>query len=83
MRRRWTSPAGANDDQHHFESEVTERPREVAGCLEARLLRRDDDEVVIFTSITFVTGLEADRGFAGEDPERTVVGEAARRSLTR
>ena len=35
----------------------------------------------MFTSIAFFTGIDAVRGFAGEDYERAVVEEAARRAL--
>jgi uncharacterized membrane protein len=38
---------------------------------------------VMFTSITFFTGIDAVRGFAGEDYERAVVEDAARRALSR
>ena len=37
----------------------------------------------MFTSITFFSGLDAVRGFAGEDYERAVVEEAAQRALIR
>jgi hypothetical protein len=38
---------------------------------------------VMFTSITWFTGLEAVCGFAGDDDEQAVVEEAARRALSR
>jgi hypothetical protein len=37
----------------------------------------------LFTSITFFTGLDAVRGFAGNDYEEAVVEEAARQALSR
>jgi hypothetical protein len=37
----------------------------------------------MFTSITFFTGLDAIRGFAGDDFELAVVEEAARQALSR
>ena len=37
----------------------------------------------MFTSIAFFTGLDAIRGFAGDDYEAAVVEEAARRTLSR
>ena len=37
----------------------------------------------MFTSITFFTGMDDVRRFAGEDPERAVVEDTARRALTR
>ena len=40
-------------------------------------------EDVMFTSITFFTGMDDVRRFAGEDPERAVVEDTARRALTR
>ncbi len=37
----------------------------------------------MFTSITFFAGLDAVRGFAGDDYEVAVLEEAARRALSR
>jgi hypothetical protein len=37
----------------------------------------------MFTSVTFFTGIDAIRGFAGEDYERAVVEEAARQAPSR
>ncbi len=39
--------------------------------------------IAVFTSITFFTGLDAVRGFAGDDYEEAIVEEAARRALSR
>jgi hypothetical protein len=81
--RGWAPPATAGDYQHHYETEVSEHLRAVSGFRGARLLRRDDGHEVMFTSITFFTGLDAVRGFAGDDYELAVVGEAARQALSR
>jgi hypothetical protein len=81
--RGWASTTTADDYQHHYECEVVEHLQQVAGFCGARLLRRQDDEVM-FTSITFFTGMDDDvRAFAGEDPEQAVVEDTARRALTR
>ncbi len=37
----------------------------------------------MFTSITFFTSMDDVRAFAGEDPERAVVEQAARSALSR
>jgi hypothetical protein len=79
----WAPPATADDYQRHYESEVTGHLRGVGGFRGARLLRQDGGREVMFTSITFFTGIDAIRGFAGEDYERAVVEEAARRTLSR
>src|SRR6266567_1945396 len=57
--------------------------RSVDGFRGARLLRQDDGHEVMFTSITFFTGLDAVRAFAGDDYERAVVEAEARRALSR
>jgi len=75
--------SSADDCQRHYESEVTEHLREVTGFVSARLLRREVDAEVMFTSITVFSGLDGVRGFAGEDYERAVVEDAARSALTR
>lgn len=81
--RGWASAATALDYQHHYESEVANHLREVSGFCGARLLRREQGDQVMFTSITFFTGLEAVRAFAGQDYQQAVVEETARRALTR
>ena len=81
--RGWAPPATADDYQRHFESEVSGHLRTVSGFRGARLLRREDGREVLFTSITFFTGLDAVRGFAGNDYEEAVVEEAARQALSR
>jgi heme-degrading monooxygenase HmoA len=81
--RGWAPRASADDYQRHYESEVGEHLRAVSGFRGARLLRREDGQEVMFTSITFFTSLAAIRGFAGDDYERAVVEDAARRALTR
>ena len=81
--RGWASTATADDYQHHYETEVAEHLQQVPGFCGARLLRRHDGDEVMFTSITFFTGMGDVRAFAGEDPEQAVVEETARRALTR
>ena len=83
MWRGWAPPATADDYQRHYETEVSEHLREVRGFRGARLLRREDGQEVMFTSITFFTSLAAVREFAGDDYERAVVEEAARQVLSR
>jgi heme-degrading monooxygenase HmoA len=78
----WASAANAQDYQHHYESEVARHLRGVAGFRGARLLRRVDGNEVMFTSITFFTGIEAVRAFSGEDYQQALVEEAARAALT-
>jgi len=75
--------ATAGDYRRHYESEVAGHLRQVAGFRGARLLRRDEGDEVEFTSITFFDGMDDVRAFAGEDPERAVVEDAARRVLSR
>jgi heme-degrading monooxygenase HmoA len=80
--RGWAPRETAADYQRHYESEVDEHLRAVSGFRGARLLRRDDGEEVMFTSITYFASLDAVRAFAGADYERAVVEEAARRALS-
>ncbi len=74
--------ATADDYQRHYETEVSENLHLVSGFRGARLLRREDGQEVMFTSITFFTSLDAVRGFAGDDYEVAVVEEAARLALS-
>jgi heme-degrading monooxygenase HmoA len=80
--RGWAPAATADDYQRHYETEVSERLGSVNGFRGARLLRSQDGQEVVFTSITFFTSLDAVRGFAGDDCEVAVVEGAARRALS-
>ena len=81
--RGWAPLATADDYQRHYQTEVSEHLHAVSGFLGARLLRHQDGPEVMFTSITFFAGLDAIRGFAGDDYELAVVEEAARQALSR
>jgi heme-degrading monooxygenase HmoA len=81
--RGWAPPETADDYERHYESEVAEHLRKVPGFLGARLLRLVDGDSVMFTSLTFFSGLDAVRSFAGSDIEHAVVEDAARRALSR
>ena len=81
--RGWAPLASADDYQRHYESEVSGHLHAVSGFRGARLLRRQDGQEVMFTSITFFASLDAIRGFAGDDYEVAVVEEGARRALSR
>lgn len=81
--RGWAPKATADDYQRHYETDVAEHLRHVPGFRGARLLRRQDGDEVVFTSITFFTSMDDVRAFAGEDPEQAVVEETARRALSR
>lgn len=83
MWRGWASSETADDYQRHYESEVADHLRKVDGFRGARLLRADQGGEVMFTSITFFTGLDAVRGFAGEEFDRAVLEDDARRALSR
>jgi len=81
--RGWASRATAGDYQRHYETEVSGHLQGAGGFCGARLLRCDDGQEVMFTSVAFFTAIDAVRGFAGEDYEQAVVEEAARRALNR
>jgi hypothetical protein len=81
--RGWAPLATADDYQRHYETEVSEHLGAVGGFRGARLLRREEGQEVEFTSIALFTGLDAIRGFTGDDYERAVVEEVARRALSR
>ena len=81
--RGWAPTETADDYERHYESEVAEHLRKVPGFLGARLLRSADGDSVMFTSLTFFSGLDAVRSFAGSDYELAVVEDAARRALSR
>jgi heme-degrading monooxygenase HmoA len=57
--------------------------RQVPGFRGARLLRQDDGEEVMFTSLTFFGSMDDVRAFAGDEPDLAVVEDTAQRALTR
>lgn len=79
----WAPQATADDYQRHYGCEVGGHLRAVHGFRGARLLRRQDGQEIMFTSITYFTSLDAVRGFAGDDYDQAVVEEAARLVLSR
>jgi len=80
--RGWAPSATAGGYQRHYQTQVGEHLHAVSGFRGARLLRQDDGEEVMFTSITFFTSMDAVRGFAGDDYEQAVI-EDARQALSR
>ena len=81
--RGWAPQATADDYQRHYESEVSRHLEDVDGFRGARLLRTDDGQEVMFTSVTFFTSVDAVRGFVGEEYEQAVIENPARRALSR
>ena len=81
--RGWALHATADDYQRHYESEVSDHLQAVSGFRGARLLRRDDGQEVMFTSVTCFVSMDAVRAFAGDDYEQAIVEDAARRALIR
>jgi heme-degrading monooxygenase HmoA len=80
--RGWAPPETADEYQRHYENEVSVHLTNVHGFRGARLLRRAEGDEVEFTSITFFTSMHAVRGFAGTDPDRAVVEDAAQAVLS-
>jgi len=81
--RGWAPRDTADDYQRHYASEVAEHLSQVNGFKGARLLRQNDGDEVMFTSLTFFTNLDAVRGFAGDEYDKAVVEADARRALSR
>jgi len=65
--RGWAPQATSGDYQRHYETEVIMHLQCVDGFRGARLLRQDDGPEVMFTSLTFFTGIE---GFSGSEMRR-------------
>jgi heme-degrading monooxygenase HmoA len=81
--RGWAPLATAGDYERHYRAEVGGHLRAVSGFRGARLLRQQDGQEVMFTSITYFSSLDAVRGVAGADYGRAVVEDAARQALSR
>ena len=64
--RGWAPKETAADYERHYATDVAAHLGQVAGFRGARLLRQEDGDEVLFTSVTFFESLDAVRGFAGE-----------------
>lgn len=83
--RVWTArarPDGADAYAAHFNDHVLPALEAVDGYQGATLLRRARGESTELVVISWWISEEAIRGFAGDDFERAVVAEEARRLLT-
>jgi len=81
--RGWTTAENADAYEALLRAHVLPGIHRVAGYRGACLMRRDVDEGVEFSTLTFFDDLDAVRAFAGEDYAAAVVPPEARRLLTR
>src|ERR1043165_3809821 len=81
----WTRPENADEYEAMLREEIFHgiRSREIKGLSNLRLLRRDIGNEVEFVTILDFESMDAVREFAGEDYERAVVYEDAKRLMTR
>lgn len=81
--RAWATPDNYVLYEQHFREAVLPHLRDIPGCLNAHLLRRDAGDEVEIVAVSYYESLEAIRAFAGDDLERAVVEPAARAVLSR
>jgi antibiotic biosynthesis monooxygenase (ABM) superfamily enzyme len=81
--RGWTLPENADAYERFLLTELFPAMRDIPGFHNADVLRRDDGGEVAFVTLTRFDGLEAIRGFAGEDYETAVIEPKARTLLSR
>lgn len=81
--RGWTLPENADAYERFLLTELFPAMRGIPGFRNADVLRRDDGGEVAFVTLTRSEGLEAIRGFAGEDYETAVIEPTARALLSR
>ncbi len=81
--RGWTLPENADAYERFLLTELFPAMRGIPGFRNADVLRRDDGGEVAFVTLTRFEGLEAIRGFAGEDYETAVIEPTARALLSR
>ena len=81
----WTSLDNANEYEAMLKEEIFEgiKDRKIAGFNGISLLRREVDGEVEFVTVMEFDSLNAVRDFAGEDYERAVVYEKAKRLMLR
>ena len=81
----WTPPERADAYEELLREEIATgfAGREIPGYLGLRILREARGNEVEFLILTSFESLDSVRGFAGEDYERAVVPDAARKLLSR
>jgi heme-degrading monooxygenase HmoA len=79
----WTAPETADAYEEFLRTTMFPSMYGVGGFLGADLLRRDEDDEVVFITITRFESLDAVKRFAGADFERAVVEPEAQRLLSR
>ncbi|MGI9111413.1 MAG: antibiotic biosynthesis monooxygenase [Gaiellaceae bacterium] len=78
-----TSLDNAPGYEEHLESTTLPALRELEGHCGAYVLRRDGSQEADFVVLTFWSSTGAVRAFAGDDVERAVIPDEARRLLLR
>jgi heme-degrading monooxygenase HmoA len=78
-----TSPENANEYEDLLRREILPGIHRVEGYRGAYLLRREVPEGAEFVTLTLFDSMEAVRRFAGDDVERAVVPQEARKFLAR
>jgi heme-degrading monooxygenase HmoA len=78
----WTSRENADRYQSLLESDLLPAIHRIEGYAGAQVLRRDAGDEVEFITLTFFDSMDAVRAFAGDDFERAVVPEEARKLLS-
>ncbi len=81
--RGWTTTENADAYEELLRTRILPGIHRVDGYRGAYLLRRDVDEGVEFTTLTFFESMDAVRAFAGEEYEVAVVPPEARKLLSR
>ena len=73
----WAELGRPDDYPRHFREIVLPELRAVAGFVDAELLKRTEDDRILFTVVTRWESMDAVKAFAGDDPETAVVHDAA------
>lgn len=79
--RGWTKPDNADDYERFLLDELFPSMREIAGFVDADVLRRTDGSEVAFVTLTRFTSTDAIRAFAGDPIDVPVIEPRAAKLL--
>ncbi|WP_242917713.1 antibiotic biosynthesis monooxygenase family protein [Pontibacter liquoris] len=79
----WLKPGEVANYEQHLTQHLFPELKQLPGYISTTVYRRQVTDAVEFLVITHWTSMEAIRQFAGDDPDKAVIPEEARKMMVR